>query len=152
MSLHMVAFSRSGAYIAISGVPMGSLVTVADHTMNDAFEPIPADGSWLFPAGSGNQPNGRFSPEYSELPIGKVAPGADLGEYLGQPNLRVLPYKMVSFLQASACWGWLSLIGVRQLTGESMPHRGVAADDPRNAGIIEYFRPKPVTMESQHDR
>ena len=29
-----------------------------------------------------------------------------------------------------------------------MPHRGVAVDDPRNAGPIEYFRPKPVTRES----
>jgi hypothetical protein len=31
---------------------------------------------------------------------------------------------------------------------ELMPHRGVAVDDPRNAGPIEYFRPKPVTRES----
>ena len=29
-----------------------------------------------------------------------------------------------------------------------MPHRGVAVDDPRNAGPIEFFRPKPVTRES----
>jgi hypothetical protein len=29
-----------------------------------------------------------------------------------------------------------------------MPHRGVALDDPRNAGIIEHFRPKPVTRDS----
>jgi hypothetical protein len=28
-----------------------------------------------------------------------------------------------------------------------MPHRGVAVDDPRNAGPIEFFRPKPVTRE-----
>ncbi|MBV9997447.1 MAG: hypothetical protein JO127_19770 [Caulobacteraceae bacterium] len=27
-------------------------------------------------------------------------------------------------------------------------HRGVAAADPRNAGPIEFFRPKPVTRES----
>ena len=27
-------------------------------------------------------------------------------------------------------------------------HRGIAADDPRNAGPIEYFRPEPVTRES----
>jgi hypothetical protein len=29
-----------------------------------------------------------------------------------------------------------------------MSHRGVAVDDSRNAGITEYFRPKPVTMDS----
>jgi hypothetical protein len=29
-----------------------------------------------------------------------------------------------------------------------MSHRGVAIDDSRNAGIIEYFRPKPVTPDS----
>jgi hypothetical protein len=29
-----------------------------------------------------------------------------------------------------------------------MPHRGVTIDDPRNAGVIEYFRPKPATRES----
>jgi hypothetical protein len=29
-----------------------------------------------------------------------------------------------------------------------MPRIGVRTDDPRNAGIIEYFRPKPVTRES----
>ncbi len=29
-----------------------------------------------------------------------------------------------------------------------MPHRGVAVDDPRNAGPIEFFRRKPVTRES----
>jgi hypothetical protein len=29
-----------------------------------------------------------------------------------------------------------------------MSHRGVAIDDSRNAGITEYFRPKPVTMDS----
>jgi hypothetical protein len=29
-----------------------------------------------------------------------------------------------------------------------MSHRGVAIDDYRNAGIIEYFRPKPVTVDS----
>jgi len=29
-----------------------------------------------------------------------------------------------------------------------MPHCGVAVDDPRNAGPIEFFRPKPVTRES----
>ncbi len=29
-----------------------------------------------------------------------------------------------------------------------MPHRGVAVDDPCNAGPIEFFRPKPVTRES----
>jgi hypothetical protein len=29
-----------------------------------------------------------------------------------------------------------------------MSHRGVAIDDFRNAGIIEYFKPKPVTMDS----
>jgi hypothetical protein len=28
-----------------------------------------------------------------------------------------------------------------------MPHPGVSTDDPRNAGVIEYFRPKPVTRE-----
>ena len=28
------------------------------------------------------------------------------------------------------------------------PHIGIAADDPRNAGPIAYFRPKPVTRES----
>jgi hypothetical protein len=31
-------------------------------------------------------------------------------------------------------------------------HRGVAADDPRNAGPIEYFRPKPVTRASLRAR
>ena len=31
---------------------------------------------------------------------------------------------------------------------ELMPHRGVAGDDPRNPGPIEYFRRKPVTLES----
>jgi hypothetical protein len=31
---------------------------------------------------------------------------------------------------------------------ELMPHRGVAGDDPRNAGPIEYFRRRPVTRES----
>jgi hypothetical protein len=31
---------------------------------------------------------------------------------------------------------------------EMMSHRGVAADDPRNAGPIEFFRRKPVTRES----
>jgi len=31
---------------------------------------------------------------------------------------------------------------------ELMPHRGVAVDDPRNAGPIEFFRPKSVTRES----
>jgi hypothetical protein len=36
------------------------------------------------------------------------------------------------------------------ITQESdlMSHRGVAIDDPRNAGIIEYFRPEPVTTDS----
>src|SRR5579859_4002209 len=29
-----------------------------------------------------------------------------------------------------------------------MSHRGVAVDDPRNAGPIEFFRPKAVTRES----
>ena len=29
-----------------------------------------------------------------------------------------------------------------------MSHRGVAVDDPRNAGPIDHFRPKPVTRES----
>jgi hypothetical protein len=29
-----------------------------------------------------------------------------------------------------------------------MSHRGVAIDDPRNAGIIEYFKPEPVTAAS----
>jgi len=29
-----------------------------------------------------------------------------------------------------------------------MPHSGIAIHDPRNAGVIEYFRPKPVTPES----
>jgi hypothetical protein len=29
-----------------------------------------------------------------------------------------------------------------------MSHRGVAIDDFRNAGITEYFRPKPVTVDS----
>jgi preprotein translocase subunit Sss1 len=29
-----------------------------------------------------------------------------------------------------------------------MPHCGVTIDDPRNAGVIAYFRPKPVTRES----
>jgi hypothetical protein len=29
-----------------------------------------------------------------------------------------------------------------------MPHCGVTIDDPRNAGVIEYFRPKPVTRDS----
>jgi hypothetical protein len=29
-----------------------------------------------------------------------------------------------------------------------MSHRGVAIDDSRNAAIIEYFRPKPVTVDS----
>lgn len=33
-----------------------------------------------------------------------------------------------------------------------MPHCGVAVDDPRNAGVIEIFRPKPVTRESRLDR
>jgi len=31
---------------------------------------------------------------------------------------------------------------------ELMPHRGVAVDDRRNAGPIDYFSPKPVTRES----
>jgi hypothetical protein len=29
-----------------------------------------------------------------------------------------------------------------------MLHLGVSTNDPRNAGIIEYFRPKPITRES----
>jgi len=29
-----------------------------------------------------------------------------------------------------------------------MQHRGIAADDPRNAGPIAYFAPKPVTRET----
>jgi hypothetical protein len=29
-----------------------------------------------------------------------------------------------------------------------MQHRGVALDDPRNAGPIAFFAPKPVTRES----
>jgi hypothetical protein len=32
--------------------------------------------------------------------------------------------------------------------GVQMPRLGVSTDDPRNAGIIEYFRPKRVTRES----
>jgi hypothetical protein len=29
-----------------------------------------------------------------------------------------------------------------------MPHSGVALDDPRNTGIVKYFRPEPVTEDS----
>jgi hypothetical protein len=32
--------------------------------------------------------------------------------------------------------------------GSTMPHRGVALDDPRNAGPIAFFASKPVTRES----
>src|SRR5216683_1020966 len=32
--------------------------------------------------------------------------------------------------------------------GGRMPHSGIAIHESRNAGVIEYFRPKPVTQAS----
>ena len=36
--------------------------------------------------------------------------------------------------------------------GRSMSNNGINAQDPRNAGIIEYLRPRPVTMETIVER
>ena len=32
-----------------------------------------------------------------------------------------------------------------------MQHRGIAVDDPRNAGVIAFFAPKKITRESVTD-